>query len=216
MKRDSIQFEQVFLDSHTNLLFMGIVILVSATTSAIFINGNLGSQEMVLQIIPKLTLATAISFSIFFLCFMVDGSSTFIIIMVFLSITLAVLQAFTGATILGLFTKDRVFFYSIDIWYNAEQATLLTGTAFVFLNIIVLLVYVSYLAPTFRHHMGFVFYERQNDEEASFATNYESDNSLTQNAKLTETVKANKRAHLFHKKVRSTMELKKGKLFTNK
>lgn len=216
MKQNVVQSEQVLLDRHTNFLFMCIVILVSAATSAIFIHGNLSLEEMIIQIMPKLTLVTGISFTIFMLCFLVDGSSTFIIIMVFLSIILAVLQAFSCGTVLGLFTKDRVFSFSVDIWYNAEQTTLLTGTAFMFFNIIVLLVYVSYLAPTFTHHIRASFYEVQIDEKGHFGTKLDSDYSFTHNPLLAKTVKADKEAPLFHKGIRSTMELEKDKGYSKK
>lgn len=152
------------LHRYFNIFMILMVIMISAAITVIYLNQESVKEFTIIFCMPKISLACAISFTILLWCFIVDDSSTFIFMAVFTCIAFAVMNAFAGATMFGIFNREVIFEFSSEIWYKSEMSRNMNGATLILMNMMVQLVYACYLAPTFSYYMKDILTQKENDE----------------------------------------------------
>lgn len=141
------------LHRYFNVFMMLIIIMISSSTTVLYLNQEIVSQIVAVSWVAEISLSCTISFTILLICFLVEDSSTFVFLAVFNCIGYAVLNAFAGATMVGIFSKDVIFEFSSEIWYKSETSKSINGATLVLINMVVQVVFASYLAPIFRSYV---------------------------------------------------------------
>lgn len=148
---------------YLNIFMMLLIIMISTFATVIYIQQEVAAQIDIIFYVAKLSLACTITFSILLICYLVEDSSTFVFLAVFNCIGYAVLNAFTGATMIGIFSKDVIFEFSSKIWYHSEITSNNNGAILIIMNMVVQLVFAAYLAPLFRFYMKDMLYTDPSD-----------------------------------------------------
>lgn len=158
------------LHRYFNVFMMVIIIMISSATTTIYLRQEVMLDLPLVLFIPKLSLTCSISFTILLCCFLVENSSTYVFLAMFNCITYAVLNAFAGATMVGVFSKEVMFEFSSEIWYKGEMETNIDGASMILVITLIQVVYALYLAPSFNFYMKTVVTRKTATEMLSFAS----------------------------------------------
>lgn len=141
------------LHRYANFIMMTMIIMNSFAASKIFLEQGIIKESAIMLLVPKICLTSLVTFLILLICFIVDDDSTFVFLATLNCIAYAVMNAFTGATIIGIFSGDFVFEFTVKLWYNEEIEDNKCGAALLLINMLIQLVYACYLAPSFSYYM---------------------------------------------------------------
>lgn len=146
------------------IFMMLLIIMISMSTAIIYLQGEIVTEVNIIFFISKLSLVCGISFIILLCCYFVDDSSTFVFLAMFNLIAFAVMNAFAGATLFGIFNQEVILEFSHEIWYKSEMSRNINGATLTLMNLVVQVVFACYLAPTFTYYMKHILVQKENLE----------------------------------------------------